>query len=92
LDKDTKGIAQDLAAAEGRLASYLEEKKQRLGSFFDELDLLSATDQLDETETSRDERGRSGNRIDDQEKESSSESVAAQTQNVKRRGKEKKTK
>lgn len=41
LEKDTKGIAQDLAAAEGRLASYLEEKKHRLGTFFEELDQVS---------------------------------------------------
>jgi len=38
LEKDTKGIAKDLAAAEGRLASYLEEKKQRLSGFFAGLD------------------------------------------------------
>jgi DNA topoisomerase-6 subunit B len=42
LEKDTKGIAQDLAAAEGRLASYLEEKRQRLGAFFDELEQVSS--------------------------------------------------
>ena len=51
LEKDTKGIAQDLAAAEGRLASYLEEKKQRLGAFFEELDQVSSS--LSEEEESR---------------------------------------
>lgn len=35
LEKDTKGIKKDLDVAEGRLASYLEEKKQRLSGFFD---------------------------------------------------------
>lgn len=48
LEKDTKGIAQDLAAAEGRLASYLEEKKQRLGAFFDELEQVSSIGSDDE--------------------------------------------
>jgi DNA topoisomerase-6 subunit B len=48
LEKDTKGIAQDLAAAEGRLASYLEEKKQRLGAFFDELEQVSSDSSDDE--------------------------------------------
>ena len=35
LEKDTKGMKKDLAAAEGRLASYLEEKKSRLAGFFE---------------------------------------------------------
>jgi len=38
LEKDTKGIKKDLADAEGRLASYLEEKKSRLAGFFEGLD------------------------------------------------------
>jgi DNA topoisomerase-6 subunit B len=42
LEKDTKGIAQDLAAAEGRLASYLEEKKQRLGAFFEDIERVTS--------------------------------------------------
>ena len=42
LEKDTKGIAQDLAAAEGRLASYLEEKKQRFGAFFEDIERVTS--------------------------------------------------
>ena len=38
LEKDTKGMKKDLAAAEGRLASYLEEKKSRLAGFFEGLE------------------------------------------------------
>lgn len=38
LEKDTKGIKKDLVEAEGRLASYLEEKKERLSGFFAELE------------------------------------------------------
>ncbi|MEN9835391.1 MAG: hypothetical protein RL011_1584, partial [Pseudomonadota bacterium] len=38
LEKDTKGIKKDLADAEGRLASYLEEKKSRLSGFFEGLE------------------------------------------------------
>ena len=34
LERDTKGIKKDLEAAEDRLASYLDEKKQRLSEFF----------------------------------------------------------
>jgi DNA topoisomerase-6 subunit B len=35
LDNDTKGIAKDLAAAEGRLADYLEDKKQKRAHVFE---------------------------------------------------------
>jgi DNA topoisomerase-6 subunit B len=34
LERDTKGIKQDLKQADDRLATYLEEKKQRLSGFF----------------------------------------------------------
>ncbi len=47
LEKDTKGIKKDLADAEGRLATYLEEKKSRLSGFFEGLeqeDQLTGTD------------------------------------------------
>lgn len=35
LESDAKGIAKDLAAAEDRLADYLEEKRQKMSSLFD---------------------------------------------------------
>ena len=38
LEKDTKGMKKELATAEGRLASYLEEKKSRLAGFFESIE------------------------------------------------------
>jgi len=43
LERDTKGLKKDLVAAEDRLASYLEEKKQRLAGFFAGLEVEDAS-------------------------------------------------
>lgn len=38
LERDTKGIKQDLQQADDQLADYLEKKKERLSGFFDKLE------------------------------------------------------
>ena len=38
LERDTKGVKKELDEAEGRLASYLEDKKERLSGFFGAID------------------------------------------------------
>lgn len=52
LERDTKGIRKDLNTADERLASYLQDKKQRLSGFFadietEELSLVSERDDDD---------------------------------------------
>lgn len=63
LERDTKGIRKDLNTADERLASYLQEKKQRLSGFFADIDTedqsLSAEANGEDTDDEADEESAS---------------------------------